>query len=166
MRRTHHSFQYKTEENDSVQVSTAQNDKVSTLIIWLCCLCILTVGIFIFSYQSRIPFVSKNSSYRKTSSIYHVDIDPFLIRVITSNGVAISKIKTRFFVNDIRVQTELEQNQTKFKEYLIFFLSNVSNKTFLDSEKKRELQDKVKNKINDFLSNGQIQEIEINSQFI
>ncbi len=119
------------------------------------------MGLFFFGYKQFNPIQKPN-----TQSLHAVGIDPFLIRIFTPSGLALTKVNVRFFAEDIRVQNELLKNQAKYKELLIFFLSNSKTADFLDDIKKQNLQEKIKNHVNSFLSTGRIQGIEINHQFI
>lgn len=119
------------------------------------------MGLFLFGYK-KFNSVQQPS----TQSLHAVGMEPFLVRIFNQNSLALTKVNVQFFVEDIRVQHELLKDQAKYKELLIFFLSNSKISDFSDALKKKDLQEKIKNHVNSFLSTGRIQDIEINHQFI
>lgn len=166
MKKKSNSFQYQWQEADP-PASLAHQSSSTSVGFW--CLGIfltLTLSIFVFQSYRNSAEEKQKQVKRELSSLQHVDIEPFLIRVSTKRGTAIRKIKTRFFVNNIQTKSELNQNQGQFKEYLIFMLSNTPIEILVSQEKKLLLQDEVRAYINSFLYKGQIQSIEIDTQLI
>jgi len=154
-------FHYKREEQESPQPSSSEHESSFLLLFWICFFLIFFMGLFLFGYKK---FNSTQQS--NIQSLHSVGMEPFLVRIFTPGGLALTKINIQFFVEDIRVQNELLKDQPKYKELLIFFLSNSKTADFSDAVKKRNLQEKIKNHVNSFLSTGRIQRIEINHQFI
>ena len=155
------AFHYKWEEQESLKPSSSKNESSFLLLFWICFFLICFMGLFLFGYKKF-----HSTSQSNTPSLHAVGIEPFLIRIFTPSGLALTKVNVQFFVEDIRVQNELLKDQAKYKELLIFFLSNSKTSDFSDVVKKRNLQEKIKNHVNSFLSTGRIQSIEINHQFI
>lgn len=155
------AFHYKWEEKESSKPSSSKNESSFLLLSSICFFLLCFMGLFFFGYKNFQP-----NQQTKTESLHAVGMEPFLIRIFTPSGLALTKVNVRFFVEDIRVQNELLKDQVKYKELLIFFLSNSKTTDFSDTVKKKNLQEKIKNHVNSFLSTGRIQSIEINHQFI
>ena len=169
MREHHHSFQYKWEESTAMTPSAVHHDKNSTLLIWAALFFIAIFGLFFFGYK-KLYLKSETAlslKSRDVQSFHSFGLEAFLVRIPSKEGqTALTKIKTQFFVKDIRVQSELLRGKTQYKEHLIFLLSKSTTHDFFEEEKKQNLEEKIKNHINSFLSTGRVQRIEIKSQFI
>ena len=162
------SFQYKREESMLSEPSSAHHEKNSHLMVWFCILFVLFFGLFFAGYrQSSVSKVfEQQQKTRDLQSLMEVSAEPFLVRVQTSSGFELAKVRVQFFVGNSQVQNELREEQAQFKEHLLFFLSHTHSEDFLQDHRRQALQEKIKNHINSFLSHGKIQEIIISSQFI
>ena len=154
-------FQYQNEERDLSPPSVQESEKY--LFLWIFSFLAVFAGVFLSSY---IKMDSSLSEKREIQSLHQIGMEPFLIRVLTSTGFSLSKVSVNFFASDIRVKKEIYNSRNKYKELLIFLLSNSKQEDLSISSHKEALEEKVKNHINSFLSTGQIQQISINSQFI
>ncbi|MDE0151255.1 MAG: flagellar basal body-associated FliL family protein [Bdellovibrionales bacterium] len=155
------AFQYKWEEQESLKPSSSKNESSFLLLFWICFFLVCFMSLFLFGYKKF-----NSTQQTNTQSLHAVGMEPFLVRILNQNGLALTKVNVQFFVEDIRVQHELLKDQAKYKELLIFFLSNSKTSDFSDEFKKKDLQEKIKNHVNSFLSTGRVQNIEINHQFI
>ena len=126
------AFHYKWEEQESLKPSSSKNESPFLLLSWICFFLLCFMGLFFFGYkQFNSPQQTKEQSF------HAVGMEPFLIRIFTNNGLALTKVNVRFFVEDIRVQNELLKDQAKYKELLIFFLSNSKVADFSDALKNK-----------------------------
>ena len=149
--------------------SAVHHDKNSTLLIWAALFFIVIFGLFFFGYKKFYPRHETVLSLKEQQiqSFHSFGLEAFLVRLPSTEGqTALTKIKTQIFVKDIRVQSELLRGKTQYKEHLIFLLSKSNAQDFLSAEKKQNLEEKIKNHINSFLSTGRIQRVEIKGQFI
>ena len=159
--RMEQAFHYKWEEQESLKPSSSKNESSLLLLFWICFFLLVFMGFFLFGYKKFNP-----SQQSHTELLHTVGIEPFLVRIFTPGGLTLAKVNVQFFVEDIRVQNELLKNQAKYKELLIFFLSNARSADFSNTLEKQKLHEKIKNYVNSFLSTGRIQDLQINHQFI
>lgn len=157
------SFQYKWEELDQVTPSAIHLEKNSTLVFWI----FLFLGVLFAVFFAGYRWTSLPNRFEPASSSYSFSMETFLVRISSSEqGTVLTRIKPLIFADNIRVQNELLENQSQYKEHLIFFLSQTQTDDFFDKKRKQALEEKIKNHINAFLSSGRIHQILIKEQFI
>ncbi len=157
------AFQYRKEEKDVIEVSTPRHDSSFTFVMWVIFFLICFLGLFIGGYKKRIV---STSDTRSLQSLYSFNIDSFIIRTKESGSSALAKVSVKIFSENIRIKSELLQDHDKYKELLIFSLSQSSKRDLSDDFRRRDLEEKIKNNINQFVTSGNVSAIQIKFQFI
>ena len=157
------NFQYKWPASEETAPSTLHNDKDRTMAVWLIIFLAGFLTLFFLGYK-------KNSEgadvQKKAQSLYKVDMEPFLVRVLSEEGMVLTRVRVQVFVEDISTQSVVKEQKDQYKEQMIFFLAHIRADDFQSARLKRELSEKIKNHINSFLSEGKIQHVIIENQFI
>ena len=163
--RCNHSFQYKREEESKPFVpSTVHNEKNRTFLTWIFLFFAGFICFFFWEYQ-RSPS-QKVMHQRKIQSLHSFSVSPFLVRIQSDHGFRLTKVRVQFFVDSVVAQNELREESNQYKEHLIYFLSQSKVSDFVEEKDKEVLVEKIKNQVNSFLSNGKVQGVVIESQFM
>ena len=156
-------FQYKQEGKDSTKASTTQHESSFTFVIWVTFFLFVFLGVFVGGYKK---WESTQQTDRSLQSTHSFDIDPFLIRTKELSGSSLTKINVKIFYEDIRVKKEILNDHNKYKELLMFFMSQYNRLDLSNEFLKKDLEEKMRNNINQFVTSGSVSSIQIQSQFI
>ena len=157
------NFQYKQEARDSFEVSTSRHESSFAFVSWVIFFLIVFLAIFLGGYKQ---WETAQVETRSLQSLNSFNVDPFLIRTQETSGSTLAKVNVKVFYEDIRVKNEILQDNNKYKELLIFYISQ-SNRADLSNELlKTDLEEKIRNNINRFVTSGSVSSIQIKFQFI
>ena len=159
------AFQYKQEEKDVMKTSTSHYESSFTFVMWVTFFLICFLGSFIGGYKKWVVS-SQEVQERSLQSLHSFSIDSFLVRTMESDSSDLAKVNVKIFSEDIRVKNEIHQDHDKYKELLIFSLSQSSKKDLSDGLQRRGLEEKITNNINQFITSGRVSTIQIKIQFI
>lgn len=159
-----YSFQYKWEEAHQAAPSAVHHSKDHTMAVWLVVFAAGFLALFFIGYKKH--FHSESSVQRKMQSLHQVGMDPFLLRVYTETGMALTRVRVKFFVESTAAQRAFKEEKDQYKEHLIFLLSKAQAEDFKSQKRKQALAEKIKNHINSFLPDGKIQHVIIENQQI
>ena len=157
------NFQYKWEASAKTAPSTLHTEKDHTMSVWLIIFLTSFLTLFFLGYKKNS---TSPSVQRKMQSLYKIDMEPFLVRVLSKEGMVLTRVRVQFFVEDISTQSAVKEQKDQYKEQIIFFLAHVRTDDFQSTNLKKELSEKIKNHMNSFLSEGKIQHVVIENQFI
>ena len=159
------AFQYKKEDKDVMEVSTPHHESSFTFVMWVVFFLLCFLGLFIGGYK-KWTVSYQQIQERSLQSLHSFNIDSFLIRTNESEGSSLAKVNAKIFSEDIRLKNEIHQDHDKYKELLIFSLSQSSQQSLSDDLEIRSLEEKIKNKINQFVTTGSVSAVQIKIQFI
>lgn len=88
-----------------------------------------------------------------------IPLETFLVNLAGSRGQKLVKINMELEVNSFEVQTEIDVLKPKIRDMIILIVSSKSYEQVSTSEGKDELRREIRDKVNLFLTKGQINRV-------
>ena len=86
-------------------------------------------------------------------------LETFLVNLSGSNGTKLAKVNMELELNSDEVQSEIDKLKPKIRDIIIIILSSKTYAQVSSKEGKNELRTQIKDKVNLFLTKGQIKRV-------
>ena len=86
-------------------------------------------------------------------------LETFLVNLSGSNGTKLAKVNMELELNSDEVQSEIDKLKPKIRDIIIIILSSKTYAQVSSKEGKNELRNQIKDKVNLFLTKGQIKRV-------